>query len=49
MLNRRHLTLPGRITRSGRRARLHLPAGWPWAEALVVAFGRLRALPAPAG
>jgi hypothetical protein len=25
---------------------LRLPRGWPWAEALVAAFARLRALPA---
>ena len=36
----------GRITRSGRRSRLHLPERWPWAGALVTAFGRLRTLPA---
>lgn len=44
----RLLHIAGRITRSGRRMRLHLPAGWPWAAELVVAFGRLRALAAPA-
>jgi hypothetical protein len=31
---------------SGRRVRLRLPRSWPWAEALVAAFARLRALPA---
>jgi len=35
----------GRLTRSGRRLTLHLPRRWPWAEALLAAFGRLRALP----
>jgi hypothetical protein len=30
-LRRTLLALPGRITRSARRWRLHLPAGWPWA------------------
>ena len=46
-LRYRLLHLAGRITRSGRRIRLHLPARWPWADALVAAFTRLRALPAP--
>jgi hypothetical protein len=46
-LRYRLLHVAGRITRSGRRVRLHLPAGWPWAGALVGAFGRLGALPAP--
>jgi hypothetical protein len=47
-LRYRLLHLAGRITRSGRRHVLHLPARWPWAGALVTAFRRLRALPAPA-
>jgi hypothetical protein len=46
-LRYRLLHLAGRITRSGRRLRLHLPASWPWAAALVGAFRRLGALPAP--
>src|SRR5680860_1533735 len=46
-LRYRLLHVAGRITRSGRRTRLHLPEGWPWAGALVDAFSRLRALPAP--
>jgi hypothetical protein len=46
-LRYRLLHVTGRITRSGRSVRLHLPARWPWAEALVAAFSRLRALPAP--
>ena len=46
-LRYRLLHVAGRITRSGRRTRLHLPEGWPWAGALVEAFSRLRALPAP--
>lgn len=46
-LRYRLLHVAGRITRSGRRTRLHLPEGWPWAGALVAAFSRLRALPAP--
>lgn len=46
-LRYRLLHVAGRITRSGRAIRLHLPARWPWAGALVAAFSRLRALPAP--
>lgn len=46
-LRYRLLHVAGRITRSGRAITLHLPAGWPWAGALVRAFIRLRALPAP--
>ena len=46
-LRYRLLHVAARITRSGRRIRLHLPERWPWAGALVAAFARLRALPAP--
>lgn len=46
-LRYRLLHLAGRITHSGRRIRLHLPAHWPWASELVAAFTRLRTLPAP--
>lgn len=46
-LRHRLLHVAGRVTRSGRRRTLHLPARWPWAEALTAAFARLRALPAP--
>ncbi len=46
-LRYRLLHVAGRITRSGRRIRLHLPERWPWAGALMAAFARLRALPAP--
>ena len=46
-LRYRLLHVAGRITRSGRRLRLHLPARWPWAADLLAAFSRLRALPAP--
>jgi hypothetical protein len=34
----------GVVVRSGRRTRLRLAAGWPWADDLVVAFDRVRAL-----
>jgi hypothetical protein len=46
-LRHRLLHVAGRLTRSGRRRTLHLPAHWPWADALIAAFTRLRALPAP--
>jgi hypothetical protein len=44
-LRQRVLHVAGRLTRSGRRLTLHLPRRWPWAEALLAAFGRLRSLP----
>jgi hypothetical protein len=47
-LRYRLLHQAGRIARSGRRTRLRLERSWPWARALVAAFERIRALPAPA-
>jgi hypothetical protein len=47
-LRHRLLHVAGRLTRSGRRRTLHLPAAWAWAGALIAAFARLRALPATA-
>lgn len=44
-LRRRFITLPGRLTRSARRFRLHLPARWPWRDQFSSALRRLRALP----
>jgi hypothetical protein len=44
-IRRRYLTLPGRITRSARRATLHLPARWPWRNSFGEALSRLRAIP----
>ena len=44
-LRRRLFSLPGRLTRSARRVRLHLPQHWPWAEAFRLALARLRAIP----
>ena len=41
-LRRRHLSLPGRITSSGRRSTLHLPARWPWAPRFIAALERHR-------
>lgn len=48
-LRYRLLHVAARLAFSGRRARLRLQAGWPWASELAGAFARLRALPAPAG
>jgi hypothetical protein len=47
-LRYRLLHQAGRIARSGRRVRLRLERSWPWAQALVAAFERIRALPAQA-
>lgn len=44
-LRRRLFGLAGRLTRSARRWRLHLPARWPWAIGFAVALARLRAIP----
>ena len=44
-MRQRLLHVAGRLVRSGRRVALRLPRSWPWAEALVAAFARLRALP----
>jgi hypothetical protein len=44
-LRHRLLHMAARLVRSGRRTRLRLTRDWPWAEALVTAFRRLRALP----
>lgn len=46
-IRRRYLSLPGRMTRSGRVDTLHLPTRWPWRDALLAALVRLRALPPP--
>ena len=48
-LRQRLLHVAGRLVRSGRRTTLRLPRSWPWAEALVAAFARLRALPVASG
>jgi hypothetical protein len=44
-LRRRLFALAGRLTRSARRWRLHLPARWPWAIGFGAALARLRAIP----
>ena len=45
-LRYRLLHVAGRLTSHARRLTLHLPRDWPWREALLQAFQRLRALPA---
>jgi hypothetical protein len=47
-LRQRLLHVAGKVVRSARRTTLRLPRSWPWAEALVAAFARLRGLPAGA-
>jgi hypothetical protein len=44
-LRRRLFGLAGRLTRSARRLRLHLPARWPWAVGFAAALTRLQAIP----
>ena len=44
-LRRRLFSLAGRLTRSARRWRLHLPARWPWAIPFANALARLRTIP----
>ena len=45
-LRYRILHIAGQLTRHARRTTLHLPADWPWADAILRAFKRLAALPA---
>ena len=44
-LRRRLFAVAGRLTRSARRVRLHLPKRWPWAIEFRTALARLRAIP----
>lgn len=46
-LRYRILHVAGQLTRHARRHTLHLPADWPWTGAILAAFKRLAALPAP--
>jgi hypothetical protein len=48
-LRHRLLHVAARLTRGGRRLRLRLDRGWPWAGQLAAAFVRLAALPLPTG
>jgi hypothetical protein len=43
-IRRKFITVPGRLTRRSRRARLHLPTQWPWATKWSARFDRLKAL-----
>jgi len=45
-LRRKYLTIPGHVTRSGRRSTLHLADNWPWRAAYLTALEKVRALPA---
>jgi hypothetical protein len=45
-LRRRLLTVPGRLTRTGRRVTLQMPARWPWQTQFLTALAQLRAIPA---
>jgi hypothetical protein len=47
LLRFRMLHVPARLTRSGRRHHLRIPAGWPWAADIVDAFRRIMIIPAP--
>ncbi|MGZ6725579.1 MAG: IS1380 family transposase [Solirubrobacteraceae bacterium] len=48
-LRYRLLHLAARLAFSGRQAKLHLPAAWPWTETLKAAFEKLKTLPAATG
>ncbi len=48
-LRYRLLHISARLASSGRRGKLHLPAAWPWAEALEAAFEKLKTLAAATG
>ena len=48
-LRYRLLHLAARLAFSARQGKLHLPAAWPWTEALKAAFEKLNTLPAPTG
>ena len=43
----RMLHVPAQLHRGGRRTRLRIPAGWPWAAQIAAAFARIVAIPAP--
>lgn len=48
-LRYRLLHVGARLAFSGRRGKLHLPAAWPWTEALKAAFEKLETVPAATG
>ena len=41
------LHVPAKLTTGGRRRRLRIPSNWPWATAIVTAFAKIAAIPAP--
>ena len=43
-LRTRYLTVPGRMTSSGRRKLLHLPVEWPWEDQFNTCLENLRAI-----
>jgi hypothetical protein len=43
----RLLHVPARLTHGARKRRLRLPSTWPWAAAIVTAFNKIAAIPAP--
>ena len=45
-LRHRPLHVAGRLARHGRSTRLRLQSDWPWTQALVAAFAKLRSIPA---
>ena len=48
-LRYRLMHIAARLAFSGRQAKLHLPAAWPWTEALKAALEKLNTLPAATG
>ena len=46
-LRYRLLHVPAKLTNSGRRRRLRIPANWPWAAAIAIVFAKVAAIPAP--
>lgn len=47
-LRHRLLHVAAQLAFHGRQAKLHLKSTWPWAQELLTAFQKLRALPTPA-
>jgi hypothetical protein len=45
-LRHRLFTIPGRVTKRGRRKHIRLPDQWPWADALNQAMTAIAAIPA---
>jgi len=46
-LRYRLLHVPAKLTTGGRRRRLRIPSNWPWATAIMTAFTKIAAIPAP--